>query len=99
MISSLKFDLLHYNLAVHVQASEYSIKLLEGDLQVFTSSPNANKHMKRHWHHIEYIITGMYAMRVQVGEQVILASQLSVMLEVVIQVLGFLAGLQEFRLY
>ena len=55
--------------------------------------------MKSHWHHIEDIISGMYAMRVQVGEQVILASQLSVMLKVIIQVLGFLAGLQEFRLY
>jgi hypothetical protein len=53
--------------------------------------------MKGHGHHIEDIIAGMYAMRVQVREQVILASQLSVVLEMVVQVLGFQAGPQVLR--
>jgi hypothetical protein len=84
LISCLKFNLLLYDLAAHIQASEYSIELLESNLQIFPGSPNANKHMKGHGHHIEDIITGMYAMRVQVGEQVILASQLSMVLKVVV---------------
>jgi len=98
LISCLKLNLLLDDLAAHIQASKYSIELLESDLHIFAGSPDTNKHMKGHGHHIEDIIAGMYAMRVQVREQVILASQLSVVLEMVVQVLGFQAGPQEFRL-
>ena len=76
-------------MAVHIQASEYSIELLEGDFHIFTGSPNTNKHMKSHGHHIEDIVAGVYAMRMQVREQVILASQLPMILKVVVQVLCF----------
>jgi hypothetical protein len=68
LISCLKLNLFLYDLAAHIEAGEYSIKLLEGDLHIFAGSPNPNKHMKGHGHHIEDIIAGMYAMRVQVGE-------------------------------